>query len=106
MPGKSIAKVGGKAIRFIAVARCVKNYASQFARGLSPGERRLFDGIQMPFVPGSFWGCSWSDPFRAWRLGEKPSSGVPSPRRGSLGLTRRSKDAKTDGELRDCPLVF
>ena len=36
MPGKSIAKVGGKAIRFIAVARCVKNYASQFARGLSP----------------------------------------------------------------------
>jgi len=74
-------------------------FGSQFARGLSPGERRLFDGIQMPFVPGTFWGCSWSDPLRAWRLGKKPPRGVPSPPRGSLGLTQRRKDRWRDEGL-------
>ena len=72
--------------------------------GSVPGERRLFDGIRMTFVPVTFCGCSWSDPLRAWRLGEKPSSGVPSPGPGDPGVLR--KDAKTDGEMRDCPRAF
>ena len=79
--------------------------AVEIARGLSP----VSAGYLMAFECHSClapFGDVWSDPLRAWRLGEKPSSGVPSPPWGSLGLTQRRKDAKTDGEMRDCPRGF
>ena len=50
------------------------------------------------------FGDVWSDPLRAWRLGEKPSSGVPSPRRGCLGLTQRRKGRWRDEGL--SPRIF
>jgi len=79
--------------------------AVEIARGLSP----VSAGYLMAFECHSCldpFGDVWSDPLRAWRLGEKPSRGVPSPPWGSLGLTQRRKDAKTDGEMRDCPRGF
>jgi len=89
-------KSGGPGVLAIAV---------EIARGLSP----VSAGYLMAFECHSClapFGDVWSDPLRAWRLGEKPSSGVPSPPWGSLGLTQRRKDAKTDGEMRDCPRGF
>ena len=80
-------------------------FGSQFTRGLSP----VSAGYLMAFECHSCldpFGDVWSDPLRAWRLGEKPSRGVPSPPWGSLGLTQGRKDAKTDGEMRDCPRGF
>ena len=89
-------KSGGPGVLAIAV---------EIARGLSPVSAGYLLAFECHSCLDPF-GDVWSDALRAWRLGEKPSSGVPSPPRGYLGLTQRRKDAKTDGEMRDCPRGF
>ena len=88
--------------------------AVEIARGLSPVSAGYLLAFECHSCLDPF-GDVWSDALRAWRLGEKPSSGVPSPPRGSLGLTQRRKDRWRDeglsprffeGRIDDCRVMI
>ena len=87
--------------------RCASNCSGN-RPGSVPGECWLFDGIRMPFVPGTFWGClvrSFAS-LAPWRETLFRRSLAALGILGSHAKTQRRKDAKTDGEMRDCPRGF